>query len=143
MKLYFGSALKVQTLVLMLALAAFIAVSLARRGSVEHWGRRILILAALGLVVCTLAATRDGYHLSVQNAIDGSVAAGLFTVKSVQSIVCCVCGGVIFLGGLSAVFVHNQTYRYWVFVALSAAFAVKVLTIEASRVILHLQGVRL
>ena len=68
------------------------------------------------------------------------MAAGLFNVKSVQSVICSICGGVIFLAGLSALFVPHQTYRFWVFAVLSAAFTVKVLTIEVSRVILHLQG---
>lgn len=140
MKLYLGSPVRVQSLLLMLALAGFIIASLVRRETVERWGWRILVLAAAGLVLCTLAAARDGYHLSVQNAIDGSVAAGLFNVKSVQSVICCICGGVIFLAGLSALFVPHQTYRFWVFAVLSAAFTVKVLTIEVSRVILHLQG---
>ena len=139
MKLYLGSPVRVQSLLLMLALAGFIIASLVRRETVERWGWRILVLAA-GLVLCPLAAARDGYHLSVQNAIDGSVAAGLFNVKSVQSVICCISGGVIFLAGLSALFVPHQTYRFWVFAVLSAAFTVKVLTIEVSRVILHLQG---
>lgn len=139
-QLYFESPLKIGSLVLMLALAAFVIVSLVRRNTVEHWGWRILILAALGLWLCCLVATRDGYHLTVQNAIDGSVAAGLFELTSFQSILCCICGGVIFLGGLSAIFVHNQTYRFGVFTVLAVAFFVKVLTIEVSRIILALQG---
>ena len=62
MKLYLGSPVRVQSLLLMLALAGFIIVSLVRRETVERWGWRILVLAAAGLVLCTLAATRDGYH---------------------------------------------------------------------------------
>ena len=140
MKLYLGSPVRVQSLLLMLALAGFIIASLVRRETVERWGWRILVLAAAGLVLCTLAAARDGYHLSVQNAIDGSVAAGLFNVKSVQSVICCISGGVIVLAGLSALFVPHHTTRGWGCGGVSAAFTVKVLTIEVSRVILHLQG---
>lgn len=138
-QLYFESPLKIGTLFLTLGLGAFIIVSLVQRQSVERWGWRILVLAALGLWLCCLAATRDGYHLTVQNAIDGSVAAGLFGLKSLQSTLCCICGGVIFLGGLSAIFVHNQTYRFGMFTVLSIAFMTKVLTIEVSRIILTLQ----
>lgn len=139
-QLYLETPLKIGSLLLLLGLGAFITVSLIQRESVARWGWRILLLAALGLWLCCLVATRDGYHLSVQNAFDGSVAAGLFTIQSVQSIICCICGGIIFLGGISAIFVQNQTYRFGVFTVLSAAFLVKMLTVEVSRIILHLQG---
>ena len=53
MKLYLGSPVRVQSLLLMLALAGFIIASLVRRETVERWGWRILVLAAAGLGLCS------------------------------------------------------------------------------------------
>jgi hypothetical protein len=64
----------------------------------------------------------------------------LFTPASVQSIVCSLAGGLIFLTGLVSIFVRNQKFRKAGFCLISALFLIQVVTIEASRIALSLGG---
>lgn len=136
MKHYFGPGMTKATL-LVAGLITYIVYMVLHRHEIVHWGRHVAILAFFGLYVCVVAATRDNYHLSVQNAIDGSVASGLFTTKSIQSIICCVCGGVIALGSISAIFIRHQGYFRGVFMVVACAILIKILVIELSRVLIR------
>ena len=80
MKLYFGKS--TLTTLLLAGFVAYAALAFWRRAEIQHWGRRTLLVLAWGLVLCAQAAVRDGYHLSVQHAIDGSCAPGLFAAAA-------------------------------------------------------------
>lgn len=69
MNLYFGNFVTTASTILVLVLWAFIVYSVVKQKEVEHWGRRIAGLALFGLLVCCFVATRDGYHLSVKEAV--------------------------------------------------------------------------
>ena len=133
MNLYFGDFTVTMSTILLLVLLGFIGQTIFKYKSVVYWGRQIAIVGLLGLLVCCLVATRDEYHLSVQASFDAGVTAGLFTIGSIQSILCCICGGVIALTSLSCIFVKNQKYRKMVFFILSSAVIIKVIVIEISR----------
>ena len=90
MKLYFGTAVTMVTTLMTLALLGFIGVSVWNRAEILYWGRRSAVLLLLGLAVCCLAAARDGQDKTIQNAIDGSCAPGLFPLVSVPTVVGCV-----------------------------------------------------
>jgi len=90
MKLYFGSMVTTVTTLLIVGMLGYIGYSFLYRNEIPLWGRRIAFLLAVGLVICCFAATRDNYHMSVQNAIDGSTEVGLFSIHSIQSTVNCI-----------------------------------------------------
>jgi hypothetical protein len=84
-------------------------------------------------VVCCFVAIRDGYHLSVQASFDAAITAGLFTLDSIQSNLCCIGGAIIALSSISSIFVKNQKYRKAMFFILSTVILLKALIIEISR----------
>ena len=90
MKLYFGNAVATTTTLMILALLGFIGWSVWGRAVIQYWGRRSVLLLVFGLVVCCFAAARDGLYKTIQNAIDGSCAPGLFPLVSIPTIVGCV-----------------------------------------------------
>ena len=90
MKLYFGNTVTTITTVMVLALLGFIGYSVWSRASILYWGRRTAFLFAFGLVICCFAATRDGLDKTVQCAIDGSCAPGLFALVSIPTIIGCM-----------------------------------------------------
>ena len=90
MKLYFGNAVTTATTVMILALLGFIGWSAFNRTNIQYWGRRSAVLLVFGLVVCCFAAARDGLDKTIQHAIDGSCAPGLFPLVSIPTIVGCV-----------------------------------------------------
>lgn len=133
MSLYFGNITSTLSTLLVAATLAYILFTIVRHKNVVHWGRKIAVLAVLGLVVCCFVATRDGYHLSVQASFDDAVTAGLFTINSIQSTLCCIGGAVIALSCISSIFIKNQRYRKSMFLALSLTILFKTFIIEISR----------
>jgi hypothetical protein len=128
--LYFGNVIAILTTVFVLALIALTVLSVTQHGKISKWGRRILVFVLVGTAISALSATRDAYIM--ENA--------LFTVSSLQSTVCSIAGGLIFLAGIVSIFVRNQTFRKTSFFVISAFFLVQVLTIEISRVAMLVGG---
>ena len=83
MKLYFGNAVTTATTMMILALLGFIGYCGVNSADIRYWGRRSAALLVLGLVVCCFAAARDGLDKTIQYAIDGSGAPGVFPLISV------------------------------------------------------------
>jgi hypothetical protein len=135
MDLYFGNLTSILSTLFLLAMLVFIGYTFEKHKSINKWGRKIAILALLGLVVCCLVAVRDGYYLSVQASFDNKAAAGLFTLDSIQSTVCCIGGAIIAFSSLITIFVRNQKYRKVMFCVLSATIIIKMLIIEISRIL--------
>ena len=136
MNLYFGNVPSIISTLLVIGVFIYIGVTVAKQNEIKFWGRRIAILALLGLLICIFVATRDGYDLSVQASIDTGVLPGLFTVDSIQSTLCIIGGAVTAFCSLSSIFVKRQRYRKAVFFILSAIILFKTLVIEVSRVLL-------
>lgn len=124
--LYFANPISLLTIAAVLAVLAFIAVALVRRKDVRHWGRLVLVLVLAGTAISGLSATRDAYM----------TADALFAVESLQSTLCSVAGGLIFLAGLVTIFVRRQSFRKFSFFFISMLFVAQVLTVEASRIVL-------
>lgn len=133
MNLYFGDFVVTMSTVFVVVVWAFIAFTLVNHKNIDFWGRRIAVLALLGWLACCFVATRDGYYLSVQASFDASVAAGLFTITSIQSNLCCIGGMVIAFSSISSIFVKNQKYRKAMFFVLSCVIIFKTVLIEVSR----------
>ncbi|MEL7570373.1 MAG: hypothetical protein AAGU14_07390 [Eubacteriaceae bacterium] len=128
--LFFGNIFALLTTVLVLILLAFIGLTLVRRNQIKKWGWLILIIILAGTAVSALCATRDAYMTE----------SALFSINSMQSVVCSIAGGLIFVAGVISIFIKNQKFRKTCFSIISILFIIQVITIEASRIILNMGG---
>ena len=136
MKLYFGNAVTTATTLLILAMLGFIGYSAVNHAAISYWGRRSAILLIFGLVVCCFAAARDGLDKTIQHAIDGSCAPGVFPLVSVPTMVGCFGAALILLAAIAAPLAKTQHTRQIWFYVMSGGALLKILTMEISRILL-------
>ena len=136
MKLYFGSAVTTATTLMILALLGFIGWSVCNRANISYWGRRSAVLLAFGLVGCCFAAARDRLDKTIQHAIDGSCAPGLFALVSVPTIVGCVGALLIIIAAIATPIAKTQKMREVWFYVMSSGAVLKIVTMEIARIIL-------
>ena len=136
MKLYFGNAVTVATTMMILALLGFIGYSAFNRADILYWGRRSAILLVFGLVVCCFAAARDGLDKTIQHAIDGSCAPGLFPLVSVPTIIGCIGALLIIIAAVATPIAKTQHSREIWFYVMSGGAVLKIATMELARIIL-------
>jgi hypothetical protein len=122
-ELYFRDAVSVLTLVLILGMIVMAVLALKNGTKVTKWGRLIALFIVVGTAVSALSATRDAYATS----------QAVFAMDSLQSTVCSIAGGAIFLAGIVSIFLKKQPARRVCFTVAAALFAIQVLTVEASR----------
>ena len=135
MKLYFGNAITTATTLMILALLGFIGWSVVNRSSIQYWGRRSTVLLVFGLVICCFAAARDGLDKTIQHAIDGSCAPGLFPLISVPTIVGCVGALLIIVAAIATPIAKTQHAREIWFYMMSGGAVLKIVTMEIARII--------
>ena len=137
MELYFGSAVTAATTLMILALLGFIGYSAVNHASIQYWGRRSAILLVFGLVVCCFAAARDGLDKTIQSAIDGSCAPGLFPLVSVPTIVGCIGAALIVIAAIATPIARSQQARQVWFYIMSCGAVMKIVTMEIARLLLR------
>ncbi len=137
MKLYFGNAITTATTLMLFALMGFIGWSVRNRTSIQYWGRRSIVLLVFGLVICCFAAARDGLDKTIQNAIDGSCAPGLFPLVSIPTIVGCVGALLIIIATIATPIAKTQKMREVWFYVMSSGAVLKIVTMEIARIILR------
>lgn len=115
LKLYFGSVFSTISTVLATVFAVFLALVAPRRDSITHWGSLVLVLFFLGLAMSIMSGMRDGI----------GTATPLIPNKHWLVTVLCVLGGLAFLTGGAALFVHNQAFWQVSFYVLSAITILK------------------
>ncbi len=135
MKLYFGNTVTTVTTVMILALLGFIGYSIWNRAEIAYWGRRSAILLIFGLVVCCFAAARDGLDKTIQHAIDGSCAAGIFPLVSVPTIVGCIGALLIVIAAIATPIAKTQHARQIWFYIMSGGAVLKIVTMEIARLV--------
>ena len=135
MKLYFGNAVTAATTLMLLALLGFIGWSVWGRAVIQYWGRRSVLLLVFGLLVCCFAAARDGLDKTIQNAIDGSCAPGLFPLVSVPTIVGCAGALLILLAAVATPIAKTQRAREIWFYVMSGGAVLKIVTMELARLL--------
>ena len=135
MKLYFGNTTTTVTTVMILALLGYIGYSFVNRSSIQYWGRRSLILLVFGLVICCFAAARDGLDKTIQHAIDGSCAPGLFQLVSIPTIVGCVGALLIIIAAIATPIAKTQKMREVWFYVMSGGAVLKIVTMEIARIL--------
>ena len=136
MKLYFGNTVTTATTVMILALLGFIGYSVFNRANIECWGRLSVILLIFGLVICCFAAARDGLDKTIQHAIDGSCAPGLFPLISIPTIVGCIGALLIIVAAIATPIAKTQQARQIWFYVMSGGAVLKIVTMEIARIIL-------
>ena len=136
MRLYFGNAVTTATTLMILALLYFIGWSVFNRAVIQYWGRRSVLLLVFGLVVCCFAAARDGLDKTIQNAIDGSGAPGVFQLVSIPTIVGCVGALLIIIAAIATPIAKTQKMREVWFYVMSGGAVLKIVTMEIARIIL-------
>ena len=136
MKLYFGNTVTTATTLMILALLGFIGWSVWGRAVIQYWGRRSVLLLVFGLVVCCFAAARDGLDKTIQHAIDGSCAPGLFQLVSITTIVGCVGALLIIIAAIATPIAKTQRAREIWFYVMSGGAVLKIVTMEIARIIL-------
>lgn len=134
MKLYFGNTVTIVTTIMLIILIALVIYSFIHREKINYWGRRTLLLAVYGLVVCCFAAGRDGLDKTIQAAIDGSCAPGIFNLVSLPTIIGCIGAIIIVFAGIITIFVRKQHVREVLYFVMSGGVFLKILIIEVSRI---------
>ena len=135
MKLYFGNTVSTVTTLMVILMYAGIGYSVYNRANIQFWGRRTLVLAIYGLVICCFAAARDGFDKTVQNAIDGSCTRGIFSLISAPTVSAYIGAAAIVLSGIATLFSKNQQFREICFYIMSGGVTLKVMAIELARII--------
>lgn len=135
MKLYFGNTVTTVTTLMILALLGFIGYSVCSRAHITFWGRRSAVLLVFGLAVCCFAAARDGLDKTIQHAIDGSCAPGLFPLVSVPTVAGCIGAALIIIAAVATPIAKTQRAREIWFYIMSGGAMVKIVTMELARMI--------
>lgn len=136
MKLYFGNTVTTITTLMILSLLGFIGWSICNCANIQYWGRRSAVLLVFGLVVCCFAAARDGLDKTIQHAIDGSCAPGLFPLISVPNIIGCAGALLIIIAAVAVPAAKTQRAREMWFYVMSGGAVLKIVTMEIARIIL-------
>ncbi len=136
MKLYFGNTVTTVTTLMLIALLGFIGYSVFERTSIMYWGRRSAALLVFGLAVCCFAAARDGLDKTVQHAIDGSCAPGIFPLVSVPTVIGCIGALLIVVAAIATPIAKSQSARQIWFYIMSGGAVIKILTMETARILL-------
>ena len=136
-KLYFGNAVTTATTLMILALLGFIVYSAANRAAISAWGLRSLILLVFGLAVCCFAAARDGLDKTIQHAVDGSCAPGVFPLLSIPTLVGCAGALLILVAAVATPIAKSQRAREVWFYIMSGGAVVKIVTMEIARIVLQ------
>lgn len=137
MKLYLENGVTTATTLMILAMLGLIGSSIANRAVIDCWGRRTAFLLIFGLVVCCLAATRDGLDKTIQHAIDGGCAPGLFPLVSIPTIVGCIGATLIVIAAIATPIARTQRVREIWFYVMSGGAVLKILTMEIARLLLR------
>lgn len=139
--LFFGNLWSTLSTLTLLAVLAYIllyslrSITAVKQRDIINWGRRILFLTLIGLLLCIFAVIRDDYAMSVQGFMNGTEESGLFAIDSIQVYLAYFGGAVIGFSSLTSIFIRNQKYRKIMFFVLSGAILFKICIIEISRII--------
>lgn len=135
MKLYFGNITTTVTTMMLIFLVGFIGYSVYNRSNIVFWGRRSLLLLVVGLIVCCLAAARDGLDKTIQCSIDGSCLPGIFPLVSIQNIIGCIGAAIIIIAAMATLLTKSQHMREIWFYFMSCDAMMKIVVMEISRIL--------
>lgn len=135
LKLYFGNIIAVISTLLLVTNLGYMFWGCINHTSIQKWGLIILVLIILNGIFWYFANVRDLYSNSIVNAIDGSKEMGLFSAKSIQSIIYWCASIIIWLAGIIAIF--KPEYRQSIFYFITVVALLQIVFIEFSRIELY------
>lgn len=135
MKLYFGNATTTATTIMILCLLGFMGYTVVHRENVTYWGRRSLLLLVFGLVICCFAAARDGLDKTIQNAVDGSCAPGVFPLVNFPNLIGCIGAAVIVIAAIATPIAKSQQAKEVWFYVMSGGALLKIAVMEIARIV--------
>ena len=136
MKMYFGNTVTTVTTLMIFAMLGFVGYSVYNRANIEYWGRRSAFLLVFGMIVCCFAAARDGLDKTIQHAVDGSCAPGIFKLISIPTVIGCVGAVLIIIAAVATPIAKTQRAREVWFYVMSRGAVLKIVTMEVARIIL-------
>lgn len=139
MNLYFGNRLTLITTLLIAAILIYMAVLIKNQDKIKRWGLHTLVLLFFGLEICIQASTRDNFHLSVQNFIDGSTVPGLYNFLSIPALIGAVFAGGIIISSLCILFNKRGDRKKFFCKILISCITGKILILEICRIIMTLK----
>lgn len=119
---------------MIVSLVGFIGYSIWNRGNINFWGRRSLFVLVYGLVICCMAAARDGLDKTIQSAIDGSCAPGIFSLVSIPNLIGCIGAAIIIIAAIATPIAKSQHAREVWFYIMSGGVMLKIIVMEFSRI---------
>lgn len=122
MNYHFFSFINITTLVLAVLFLTFGLVSIKKNRG--HWGKNIIFGLLFGVIICIVAAIRDGFGFET-----GSIIAFTGAVSGLLSSL----GALIVLSAASTLFVKRNGFRKAVFILINLLFVVKFILMEAIR----------
>lgn len=122
--LFFSNAFSSLTTMSILGMVALITIAFTKKDRIQKWGRLIFLFVLVGTAISGMAAFRDAYMTD----------QAVFSVSSLQSTICSLIGGCIFLTAILALFIRKQSFRRVVFQLISIFFLAQVLVVEVSRI---------
>lgn len=134
MKLYFGNMVTSVTTIMILSLLGFIGYTVFNCANINFWKARSMFLLIYGLIICCFAAARDGLDKTIQCAIDGSCAPGIFPLVSIVNVIGCIGAAVIIISALGAIIAKSQRMCEIWFYIMSGGIVTKIAVIEISRI---------
>lgn len=130
LNLFFGDGWTIlSTIVLLLTMFYIVCVGINHRNS-DRWGKKILLLVIIGLLLCITVVYRDGYVSTMQGGV------GVFEMDSLPIYLAYILASVIAVSIISTIFVRNQKYRKIIFFILCSSIVLKTVIIEVSRILL-------
>lgn len=136
MNLYFTDLTAIVTTLSLIGLLVIFGLLIKYQGKIRRWGLMTLLIDAFGLYICCMAATRDGLHLTIQNAIDQTTVPGIFPLISFPNIAGTIGAVVILVSGIISLFVHNQTKKKILCFTTIGGMVFKIVMVELSRIIM-------
>ena len=91
----------------------------------------------LGLVICCFAAARDGLDKTIQHAIDGSCAPGIFPLLSIPTVIGCAGALLIVVAAVATPIAKSQQTREVWFYLMSGGVVLKTATVELARLLMR------
>ena len=134
-KLFFGNSVAITSTILLSSNVVFMLWGFLNRSTIQKWGLMVLSLIILNGILWYFSNIRDLYYNSIVFATDGSVADGLFSVASVQSIIYWVTSCIIWIAGIVAIF--KPQYRYNIFLIIIITATIQISFIEGARIMLY------
>lgn len=130
LNLFFGDGWTIlSTILLILTMFYIVCVGINRKNS-DRWGKKILLLVIIGLLLCIAVVYRDGYVTIMQGGV------GVFEMDSLPIYLAYIVASAIAISSISTIFVRNQKYRKIIFFILCGSIILKTVIIEVSRILL-------